>query len=617
MILPMMTATIPEAARKLVQARARAQPVALGPEQVRAIPSQQGKRRVFEWHDRPLEAGDILNAHRDRTIAVVNRVARSQELYKAVLTLLENLRLEDRPALLLLHARFLPEDREGIEQRIQEHFKKEGIGGAILIATQVIEVGLDISGDVLHSEIAPAASVFQRAGRCARFEGEGGTVHIYALPLNDSGQPRYGPYLHEEKPLVDATAAEIEQHSGQAVDYTLEREIVDRVHSEADVVALTATSVASRREQVEDAIAEGSGGWVSQLIRQVDAITVLVHDQPEALRLDLRPQSFSIDRSVLAGFVRGIDLTAQPPAVQIPHFEDDERHAASVEWMPAGDEKSVRAQFLVCLHPGLASYCDKLGLELGTAGTFRSAETTTDHDAGFAPYTYHRESYAQHVRAVVAQARADEHRYSVARRRLGEGLGIDADDIECLVLLAAALHDVGKLSRCWQDAIWLWQQHTFGTARSGFLAHSDFDGGVGWQRAKSRESRYRKPPHAAEGAYAALPVLMAGVMRVIASGQDGSALTWALASSIARHHGGRTGKLSEFELPGGTEPEVRLSIEDFALPVRLLAAHTQADRHNFEKSLIGPRSAGGRVYAFYLHVARRVRLADQESLGGG
>ncbi|MEM2211359.1 MAG: CRISPR-associated helicase Cas3' [Nitrososphaerales archaeon] len=47
-----------------------------------------------------------------------------------------------------------------------------------VFATQVIEAGLDISSDLLITELSPVDSLIQRSGRCARFKGEKGKVVI-------------------------------------------------------------------------------------------------------------------------------------------------------------------------------------------------------------------------------------------------------------------------------------------------------------------------------------------------------------------------------------------------------------------------------------------------------
>lgn len=48
----------------------------------------------------------------------------------------------------------------------------------IVIATQVIEAGLDISSDLLITECSPLDSLVQRAGRCARFPHQKGSLKV-------------------------------------------------------------------------------------------------------------------------------------------------------------------------------------------------------------------------------------------------------------------------------------------------------------------------------------------------------------------------------------------------------------------------------------------------------
>ena len=72
--------------------------------------------------------------------------------------------------MLLLHSRFLQEDRHEIERRIKTLFGQDNSEGSVIgIATQTIEVGVDITSETLHTELAPASALIQRAGRCARY----------------------------------------------------------------------------------------------------------------------------------------------------------------------------------------------------------------------------------------------------------------------------------------------------------------------------------------------------------------------------------------------------------------------------------------------------------------
>jgi CRISPR-associated endonuclease/helicase Cas3 len=50
--------------------------------------------------------------------------------------------------------------------------------GRIIVATQVIEAGVDISARTLVTELAPWSSLVQRFGRVARYDGESGCVVV-------------------------------------------------------------------------------------------------------------------------------------------------------------------------------------------------------------------------------------------------------------------------------------------------------------------------------------------------------------------------------------------------------------------------------------------------------
>lgn len=70
---------------------------------------------------------------------------------------------------LLFHARMRACDRAMIERRVLAEFGKDAErGGALLIATQVVEQSLDLDFDLLASDLAPIDLLLQRAGRLHR-----------------------------------------------------------------------------------------------------------------------------------------------------------------------------------------------------------------------------------------------------------------------------------------------------------------------------------------------------------------------------------------------------------------------------------------------------------------
>lgn len=111
-------------------------------------------------------AGAIQKAHQPSslTLVVVNRVARAQNVFKE---LQSQSRKVDAPAdLALIHARFRPCDRRQNEAKLFSDSIPSA--GRIVIATQAIEAGVDVSARTLFTELAPWSSMVQRFGRCNR-----------------------------------------------------------------------------------------------------------------------------------------------------------------------------------------------------------------------------------------------------------------------------------------------------------------------------------------------------------------------------------------------------------------------------------------------------------------
>jgi CRISPR-associated endonuclease/helicase Cas3 len=118
------------------------------------------------------------------TLVVLNRVKRAQDVFRALTDLTEG-RARKRaqgkgsppdppvapdkiPELLLIHSRFRPAERKALQERLQAVDRTPPPGGCIVVATQAIEAGVDVSARLLVTELAPWTSLVQRFGRCNR-----------------------------------------------------------------------------------------------------------------------------------------------------------------------------------------------------------------------------------------------------------------------------------------------------------------------------------------------------------------------------------------------------------------------------------------------------------------
>jgi CRISPR-associated endonuclease/helicase Cas3 len=69
----------------------------------------------------------------------------------------------------LYHSRYRYLDRQRHHDTVVAHFKPECEGGIFAVTTQVCEVSLDLSADLLVTELAPPSSLIQRLGRLNRW----------------------------------------------------------------------------------------------------------------------------------------------------------------------------------------------------------------------------------------------------------------------------------------------------------------------------------------------------------------------------------------------------------------------------------------------------------------
>lgn len=134
-------------------------------------------------------AKEILNAHKPgtRTIVVVNTVRRACDLYNEIA---ERWGSTNGQRLVLLHSRFRPEDRK---RQIDKALGNPPFEGTIIVSTQVIEAGVDISAATLFTELAPWASLVQRFGRCNRKGQENANAAVYWIDLADKDGAPYEP----------------------------------------------------------------------------------------------------------------------------------------------------------------------------------------------------------------------------------------------------------------------------------------------------------------------------------------------------------------------------------------------------------------------------------------
>jgi CRISPR-associated endonuclease/helicase Cas3 len=127
-------------------------------------------------------AEDVLKKHVNgtTTLVILNTVERVQNLFTVI-----DRKKTGNIETILVHSRFRPQERKLLNKTLTENTIAKG-AGRIIVATQAVEAGVDMTCRTLFTEIAPWPSLVQRFGRCNRYgeANECGGADIYWIDFD-------------------------------------------------------------------------------------------------------------------------------------------------------------------------------------------------------------------------------------------------------------------------------------------------------------------------------------------------------------------------------------------------------------------------------------------------
>lgn len=353
------------------------------------------------------------------TLVVVNRVARAQEVYQH---LLKQGRAESNTA--LIHSRFREADRQNQERILF------GTGDRIVVATQAVEAGVDVSARTLITELAPWPSLVQRFGRCNRYgEFKEASAWWVAIKTADEKDGLALPYGQDDlkaartalEPLSDVAPQRLKQVSVPMPAVT--RPVLRR----KDLLDLfdTTPDLCGNDLDVSRFIRDGEDTDVQVFWRDVDGETP-PPDLPEAARQELARVSFGRFRDFLK--------KKKPQAWRWNPLEE--------QWDKIADARPGQT-YLIDQDSG--GYSDRLGWTGDPADKpvvlQPGAESSDSMSADKRTFIGRWIELTEHLEHVTKQA-----------RQLAAQLGLSAD-IEAALIMSARWHDVGKAHPCFQEML--------------------------------------------------------------------------------------------------------------------------------------------------------------------
>jgi CRISPR-associated endonuclease/helicase Cas3 len=613
------------------------------------VMSVQTQRRTWFAEDGLLNATAVQERIDDakRVLCICNTVDRAQALYRDLS------RIYGTADCRLLHSHFYREDRRKTEQFVLDRFKeKKGTHRTILVATQVVEVGLDISSDVLLTECAPAASLIQRAGRCARREDEAGRVYVFQPPYDEERQKtNYAPYIEDEQETICEKTWEAlvsDELNGQVMRFPEEQRLIEIAHGDADraSVANLKQRIDERIGEITDCMTSRSSGYVTNLIRRQDSVPLYIDPDPNQDELlsekPWRREAISLSKGQISRALKVMEEahidaeflfcggTEQP--------DDDETTGARTvyTWRPLHDSGEVFSKdyWRFVAHPDAVSYTKELGLILFPDPT--PAELSPKVEARtWEPLAYEAERYHEHIAGLYGAytlplndggkqrvALRDEILYPL--QRLCTRFHLSSIQAEKLLRLTLALHDVGKLNQPWQSWAHDWQRFyqengyrpTLPIDDPDPLAHTDYDETDSAQKQLNRTFKHKpRGHHAGESAEA--------VIEIVREATEDDEDFWMpiVLGALMRHHSPDVEDAGTFKLARGVGNSVyeALRICHFETHagkwVELLKTDFRRNGYELTEAAqrIAPERNDYRAALMYFLFVRVLRLADQRA----
>jgi len=465
------------------------------------------------------------------TLVTVNTVKRAQETFAQ---LRRSSKARAGAEIDLLHSRFRPVDRAGIIERAFVDTATAGGAGRILVATQVVEAGIDISAATLITDVAPWSAVVQRAGRCNR---AGEFTHARLL-WTDTLRPE--PYDKED---LAASVTAFRLLEGEAVTSTRLRELSREVPEVEPIV-----SVLRRRDLIDlfDTAPDlvGNDIDISRFIRadgDVDVCVAWRHARPAGTEGDL--------------FAGGQLRPDEQCRVSIGHAREWLRKGI-VAWTPdhLGRRGSWRRFDPFELRPGMVIVVEAAaggydpvtgwdgsttravpvvriggdGVVIGNDEVAPIDEATSDDPASFVGAWV---GLGDHL--------ADTERE--ARKLLSEARmhGLSSSQLDAVVK-AAALHDVGKTHDVFQDTL---------VRSAGAIQRADAERLVPLAKSGGSQWTRHRRPHFRHELVSAL-LLIAHRDALLASTIDTDLVLYL----VAAHHG--RVRLAIRSIPGETARDI-------------------------------------------------------------
>jgi len=493
-------------------------------------------KKTVHVYKNTINSENVVKQHKSRTIVICNRVETTQKLFLEI----EKIKSPETN-LFCIHSRFFDKDREEKEKIVKEYFGKDSNKNAILISTQVIEAGMDISCEILHTEISPVNSFLQRSGRCARFENEIGQIFVYDVLSVEEKE------ISEDLAKKDIDKKEIKKINNKYLPYNAElckktfkilkttpninekisKYLVNKVMTPQEKVDTENISAnLFNKEKIKTSWQNCDKSNYRNTIRDIESVNLVIinGDYSELKEIERNPYAYESIGLYKWTFVSKWEKITNNKLESQKYFDREETLVWHLEYDDMFCDKESNEKYILksvnlednsndryYVNSGFFNYDNSIGLNFVGIGNRVSEQLNTkEKSEDYSPLK--SDTFTEHNNALLEYySNILKPKMNFTFNHLSQFLVTDQEfDFDRVIRLMLVMHDYGKLNKDWQEPIIKYQSVKSGILIEGPLAHSDFDRNNANDIELSKKcGMHNRPEHSAIGAFALKRILLA------------------------------------------------------------------------------------------------------------
>ena len=477
----------------------------------------------------------VRKKHKDKTMVICNTVDRAIEIYKK---LKDENKLKDSD-IICIHSRFFPEDRKEKEKKIISAFgKNRNNKKSILVTTQIVEVGLDISSDLMITEVSPINSFIQRIGRCARWGGNG---DVYITKPDE--------YLPYKKELCEKTWEELNKKNKGIIDFNLSQELIENIlkDEENKIFENIKTTSSLTWNEILNSWLSTDKSKSRELIRDVKSINVVLLSPDDKAYSLYEFESISMNPNSLKYKIE--QLETENPVCMIlkeSNFIDEETVNSDLKNLePIEDMDEIIYENIIALNSNIIGYSSEYGLDFLGENTGIKSKKLDKKDKIYS-VKYYFDTYEEHINWMIKYYENNlKELYSFFVYKMKDKI-FKNYNFEDIVKLMIIFHDYGKLNKKWQQIVKEYQSKKDKKEVKDFVAHTDYDS-TSEDDINLIKQIGKKPDHSGIGAFVFFNTLIK-YLKLTPNDEEGKIITKSFSTAIMRHHSALSKNIPAFEI---------------------------------------------------------------------